>query len=284
METKLFSIGEVSKIKGVTKKALRFYERIGLLKPYYVSPYTRYRYYSIEQFLYIDIIKALRVMGVSPVDIRAVLRKKDTAQALKFLDSQKAKAEEKINELRKTIQNINGVQNIINNSLASISRKGVYHRKITQRNIVSLAFTNMVNAEDVIVEFSRFDRIIAEHHLINTYETGVLFKFVENEAVPALIFNTVDMNEDSDPAIVSTLPVGEYICVCYNKENASEQSLKLSRYCEKNGLEPLLLLQVELLNDVFAMDSVYFELQMLVKLPESHPRGSQGRLTTSKIR
>src|SRR5512138_193567 len=56
MQKKLFSIGEVSKIKGVTKKALRFYERIGLLKPHYINPFNRYRYYSIEQFVYIDII------------------------------------------------------------------------------------------------------------------------------------------------------------------------------------------------------------------------------------
>lgn len=38
MKKEIYSIGEVSKIKGVTIKALRFYEKIGLLKPYEVNP------------------------------------------------------------------------------------------------------------------------------------------------------------------------------------------------------------------------------------------------------
>lgn len=204
-------------------------------------------------------------MDVSPIDIKAVLKKRDTAEAMRFLDSQKEKADQRVNELKKTIQNINGVQNIISNSLSSISHKDVYSRKIMQRDIVTLAFNNITSKEDAIIEFSKFDRIIAEHHLINTYETGILFKSVENEFVPALIFNTVKIDENSDSSITSTLPAGEYICVCYNKENASEQTLKISKYCEKKGLESTLLLQVELLNDIFSVESSYVELQMLVQ-------------------
>jgi MerR family transcriptional activator of bmr gene len=264
MEKKLFSIGEISKIKGITKKALRFYERIGLLIPYYVNPYNRYRYYSIEQFIYIDIIKALRVMEISPIDIQAVLKNKDTDEVMGFLDSQKEIAVRKIDGLRKVIGSIDGVQNIISNSLSSVSHKDIYTRKIAQRHIVTLVFNNMANSEDAIIEFSKFDWLIEEHHLINTYETGILFKFLEKDFVPSMIFNTVDIDENSDSSITSTLPAGEYICVCYNKENASEQTMKISRYCNENGLEPTLFLQVELLNDVFSVDSNYFELQMPV--------------------
>ncbi len=265
MEKKLFSIGEVSKIKGVTKKALRFYERIGLLKPYYINPSNKYRYYSIEQFIYIDIIKALRLMNISPMDIKAVFKKKDTQEAMRFLDSQKERAAQRIDELRKVIGSMNGVQNIISNSLSSISHKDVYCREIAPRKIVTLAFNNITSSEEAIIEFSKFDRIIEEHHLINAYETGILFKSVKKEFVPALIFNTVNIDENSDSSTTSTLPAGEYICVCYNKENASEQTLKIAKYCEKNGLEPTLLLQVELLNDIFSVDSSYVELQMLVR-------------------
>lgn len=265
MDKKLFSIGEISKIKGVTKKALRFYERIGLLQPYYVSPHNKYRYYSIEQFVYIDIIKALRVMDISPVDIKAVFKKKDTREAMQFLDVQKEKAARKIEELRQVIGNIDGVQQLIHHSLSSVSQAGVYRRQIVQRDIVTLAFQNVDSREAAIIEFAKFDRILAEHRLLNTYETGILFHPVGQEFVPSLIFNTVAMAENSDPSVTSTLPAGEYLCVCYNQENASEQSLKISRYCARHKLQPTLILQVELMNDVFSVDSNYFELQMLVQ-------------------
>lgn len=53
---KLLSIGEVSKIKDISIKSLRYYDKIGILKPIYINPNTNYRYYSTEQFLLIDII------------------------------------------------------------------------------------------------------------------------------------------------------------------------------------------------------------------------------------
>ena len=42
----MLSIGEFSKICKVTVKTLRYYDRIGLLKPVHVDDMTGYRYYS----------------------------------------------------------------------------------------------------------------------------------------------------------------------------------------------------------------------------------------------
>lgn len=50
------SIGEVSKIKGVSTKSLRYYEQLGILTPAYVNPETGYRYYTTEQLLIVDLI------------------------------------------------------------------------------------------------------------------------------------------------------------------------------------------------------------------------------------
>ncbi len=204
-------------------------------------------------------------MGISPIEIKAVFRKKDTREAVKFLELQKEKAARKIDELRKAVGSMDGAQNIISSSLSSVSHKDVYRRQIMQRSIVTLAFNDITSSEEAVIEFSKFDGILEEHHLINAYETGILFKYTGKDFSPALIFNTVNIDENSDSSITSTLPAGEYICVCYNKENASEQTLKISKYCEKNGLEPTLLLQVELLNDIFSVDSSDVELQMLVR-------------------
>ena len=42
---KFYSIGEVSKLCNVSKKALRFYDEIGIISPDKVSPSNHYRYY-----------------------------------------------------------------------------------------------------------------------------------------------------------------------------------------------------------------------------------------------
>lgn len=42
----LLSIGQVSEICRISVKTLRYYDKIGLLKPVYIDSASRYRYYS----------------------------------------------------------------------------------------------------------------------------------------------------------------------------------------------------------------------------------------------
>ena len=51
-----FSIGEVSKMTGLTINALRHYDKIGLCKPTYVNEETNYRYYHANQLFIFEII------------------------------------------------------------------------------------------------------------------------------------------------------------------------------------------------------------------------------------
>ena len=56
----LFSIGEFSKISGLTIKTLRFYDENGLLKPARVDPATGYRFYDADSAERARIIARLR--------------------------------------------------------------------------------------------------------------------------------------------------------------------------------------------------------------------------------
>ena len=58
------TIGEVAKVKQISIKALRYYEKIGILKPAYCDPDTGYRYYKNEQMLAIDMIKFLQILDI----------------------------------------------------------------------------------------------------------------------------------------------------------------------------------------------------------------------------
>lgn len=45
----MLSIGEFSKVCGVSTKTLRYYDEIGLIHPDEINPENGYRYYSIGQ-------------------------------------------------------------------------------------------------------------------------------------------------------------------------------------------------------------------------------------------
>lgn len=73
MKGELLSIGEVSKMKGVGVKSLRYYERMGVLPPAYVDPDSRYRYYSMHQMVDIDIITTCIDLGIPLRELRSYM-------------------------------------------------------------------------------------------------------------------------------------------------------------------------------------------------------------------
>ena len=69
----MLKIGEFSKLSMLTVKALRFYEKEGLLNPTHVDEWTGYRFYEASQLETAATIKALRQLDFSVEEIKAHL-------------------------------------------------------------------------------------------------------------------------------------------------------------------------------------------------------------------
>lgn len=59
---RLYSIGETAKLMGISVQTLRNYSNLSILRPYYINEQTGYRYFTFEQFHYIDRIRYLRTL------------------------------------------------------------------------------------------------------------------------------------------------------------------------------------------------------------------------------
>ena len=66
----MFTIGEFSKISGLTVKTLRFYHDEGILVPRSIDDQTGYRYYGEDQVEAARAITFLRGLELSLADIR----------------------------------------------------------------------------------------------------------------------------------------------------------------------------------------------------------------------
>jgi DNA-binding transcriptional MerR regulator len=71
--TEELSIGTFSRVSGLTVKALRHYDEIGLLEPARVDEWTGYRYYALEQARTAEAIRRLRALEVPLDEIRELL-------------------------------------------------------------------------------------------------------------------------------------------------------------------------------------------------------------------
>ena len=70
----MLKIGEFSKLSYLTIKALRFYEKEGLLIPQKVDQKTGYRFYKTSQLTDAAMIKSYRQLGLTIEEIKEIYR------------------------------------------------------------------------------------------------------------------------------------------------------------------------------------------------------------------
>ncbi len=73
MENGLMLIGEIADFYGVSRKAMRLYEKKGIIKPVKVDPANGYRYYSAEQVQQLNALLELKTLGFSLDEIKTII-------------------------------------------------------------------------------------------------------------------------------------------------------------------------------------------------------------------
>ena len=72
MDEQLLKIGELAGLCNVSPKALRVYEKRGLIKPVKIDEGSGYRYYSADQVKDVETLIEWRDMGFSLKEIRII--------------------------------------------------------------------------------------------------------------------------------------------------------------------------------------------------------------------
>lgn len=106
----MLTIGEFSKITGLTVKTLRFYHDRGLLVPAWVDDQTGYRYYDTRQADKARIITQLRSLEFTLEQISEILTSfDDDADLLDFLQRQRLLLEEKMRQYRSVVGSLDQI-------------------------------------------------------------------------------------------------------------------------------------------------------------------------------
>ena len=104
----MFTVGEFSRLARVSKRLLRYYDEIGLLKPVHTDPLTEYRYYSAEQMPLLNRILALKDLGLSLDQIQRMLSDQVSTDEMQgMLLMKKAEIEQ---QLQAELQRIHSIE------------------------------------------------------------------------------------------------------------------------------------------------------------------------------
>lgn len=266
MDKNLFSIGEVSKIKDITIKTLRYYHKIGILTPKFIDENTGYRYYSIDQFIYIDIIKGFLALGTSIAELQDIFKNCDMDELLDFLDKKREEAEENIKKMQIVINNIDTLTQGIRHSrnLANIHEIRTH---FFDERIIIFVPCNEVGELKELLYYSDLDKEIKNNNVAPTLERGILYKInSKNTAESMYAFNVIEPSTNlNNKCNISILPKGKYLTLTYSRDTVDKCEKLMVNYLKENNLNAKEWLEVELFNNLFETESYNCQIQVLIE-------------------
>ena len=132
-KNKLFSIGEISRYTGASIKSLRYYEKLKILKPAFVDPYSGYRYYSFEQCYLINIIMFCIELDIPLKELCKYIDKNEEIDLSTLLTNGKKIAQKKLQVLQKGLGFIEEIEQKMAFADKYHQGKEIYSREIPEK-------------------------------------------------------------------------------------------------------------------------------------------------------
>lgn len=235
---KYYTIGQVSKIIGISIDRLRNYDKIDLIKPYYTDENTGYRYYIGEQFRTLRFINYLRKIGVPLKEIKKIFNNKiNSEEFVNFLDSKIIEIEDEIENLQLLKSDILEKKERIENSIKRSSITNIYIKEIEERYVISKEMQNDIDfilqyKEDIFENF-RSDKFPDKNEYV--IEKGLYIKdYNENESEKINIYLITNKKSGIENAII---PKGKYLCLSYKDGKRNEAIKELKEYIKINNIK-----------------------------------------------
>ncbi|KAA0759167.1 MerR family transcriptional regulator [Bacillus sp. AR2-1] len=262
---KMFSIGEVAKIKDITIKALRYYHKMEILIPKHVDESTGYRYYSIDQFIHIDIIKSCRELNTSIVELQEIFKERNTDKLLRFLQVKREEAEEHIKKMKEVMETIDDLHAKVVSSQEILKNDEISIEFFEQRYVV-VAPCKEVGSLQELLYYSDLEKIVQDYEEKMEMEMGILYNVNANwDVEPKYVFNKVrDDVHMEEMQNIKVLPSGKYITLAYSKENEEERRNTMIKYMKENSIEVESFIEVELVSDIFNAETYSCQIQILI--------------------
>lgn len=215
---KLFRIGKISKLYGISVDTLRHYEKMDILKPEQISD-SGYRYYSNRQICKLNIIRTLREMDVSLPEIRDFMIDRTLEKSEQLIDFQLKTLHEKQKQLEQLKKELEHRQHYLMKA-----------RQITETGIVELKTLPGRRSRNLERETSVAWDIDRIHKEIETKIVGQKLSYFAWGRAGAII-SKADFNDSNYLKYSSSfifdkegdhiIPKGDYLCVHFRGQYSS---------------------------------------------------------------
>lgn len=265
-----YKIGEISKIYGIGRDSLMYYEEIGILKPF--RDKNGYRMYSISDIWRLNLIKELRSLNFSMKKIKEYLDDRNIETTNKILNEEINLIDEKIRELVNYRESINKRLDSINNVINDSNINEIKVEYINKRKALKLN-ADIKKDEDVDFLIQKLQKEYEDRfNILGNNNIGAVFNL---EKINQGIFNEfksvfcfLEDNEDIYNIIVDE---GYYVTLTYkgSYKNNKEYINKMLDFINTNKYEvikePIEIYKIDI-HETGIIEEFITEIQIPIKI------------------
>lgn len=271
-----FSVGEAAKAAHTTSETLRHYDRIGLVKPSKRDPWTHYRYYTQQDLVRLNTVRALQLMDLPLQEIKKVLEYDDLEKIVDFLAQAEKKAEEKIAALEYSKSKIQLAKADYEKKLQGQQRgSGAFVKDLPVRVILLSDTLQAPTVENLWNYLSHFYNQVTPA-LKEQFSFEDLAGIYTENGTSRLFAVCVRYTEVEG---IKVLPEGKYLCANCTEENRQDVLDELIRKAKAEyGIDPAFTVQLVVVSGILQWN---YEVQVYVG---KWPLGYNGPLSGKACR
>ena len=257
---KYFSVGEAAKAAHTTSETLRHYDRIGLVKPSKKDEWTNYRYYTEQDIVRLNTVRALQVMDLPLKEIKKVLEYDDLEKIIDFLEQTEKKADEKMAALQYSKSKIAQAKADYERKLKARDQlNGTVVKELPERVILlsdTLEVPTLDNLWNYLSHF--YDKVTPE--LKDEFYFEDMAGIYSEEGLTRL-FAVCVRYVDIDG--LKVLPAGKYLCASCTEDSREQTVRELVHMAQTQyGAEPSFTVQLIVVSGILNWN---YEAQVFVE-------------------
>ena len=231
-----YKIGEISKIYGIGRDSLMYYEDIGILKPF--RDKNGYRMYKLSDIWRLNLIKELRSLNFPMKKIKEYLDDRNIESTKEILNKEIILIDEKIEELLSYKQNIMKRLDTINDELRNLKLYEIDLVYIKKRKALELNANITKDEEfDFLIQKLQKDyenrfTILGNNNIGSSFCLDKIKQGIYNEFKSVFCFL-----EDEEEIYNIIFNEGYYLTLTYKGEykNNKHHINKMFKYIEEKG-------------------------------------------------
>lgn len=212
-----FTISEFAKLRQININSLRYYEKLGLLKPAYVDPQTGYRYYNAEQLPVLDTILLCIDLRIPLKDLTNYIDEHGVLYSQQLFEHAKRLTEQRVYELQMGLRKI---EYALQDLTEYESKQGMYTREIAKRRFVTVEYKgDLKDQVHIETEFAKlyFSALASRHFPI--IPAGLIMQFHSSRCAQCRLFCEIVDDKSEDEAAdenILVVPQAKYLCIQQN--------------------------------------------------------------------